>query len=211
MESQNDTHEADRQDRKITQYDSPLSSIRGVLLIEIAITILLVATFVCGMVDIWKLLHDQDLMLLATRHGARAAGAEAHSLETDGDVTNACSDAGSSLALTSAVSLTYRYLCATGVEVDSVHCANPVTGGAANNRTINGTSSSYVDISASFVKLTEDTSNQKVISVSVQSKVGAPNRCYFCLLGMLQGISLNATSVFPAEANCCATGSTTCS
>ena len=179
--------------------NSPLPSVQspaGTVLIEFAICFGLILYLIAGVIDIWALVRELNLMLTASRHGARIAAALAHELELEGNLTDACNDSsGASAALTAGAAMAYRYLVATGLE----------TGGCAPTATpVRSCTGASFTVSAAFATLKEGTFSQRAIRVSVSSNGVRP--CIFCFPGLSPGVMLQRISEFAVEANCAALG-----
>jgi len=167
-------------------------SSRGVALFEIALTLPVLLLLIAGIVNWWQLVWRQDLILTASRHGARAAAARARQLSLDGQTEDACGDAsGTSPALTTAVGLTYRYLVDAGLETGACAPAgSPVRACAGPTYTV----------SADFQTVCEAGLGHRGIRVRVSSNGTVP--CLFCFRQILEGVAINGESLFAAEAAC---------
>ena len=163
---------------------------------ETALSVGLLILVVSALVDLWKLFHDHDLMLAAARHGARAAGAYAHELEIQGNLSDACRDTGGgSAVLTGAVSLAYKYLVAAHLETEQ-NCS-------PSGVLIRSCTGNSFRVAADFLPMIEGGLTQNAVRVAITTRLG-PGRCLICAVGVLNGVPLRATTFFPVEANCAA-------
>ncbi len=173
---------------------------RGSVLLETAITITLLLAFVSGIIDLWKFCRDAETLLTASRHGARAAAATGHTVESGPTPAAACGYTGTTnRVLQVGVSLTNKYLVASGLD------SGPCNQSGTTTRTCSGES---FTVSSDFVTLCEDGFAQRAISVSVVP--AKPRRCLFCFQSILPAVMINAKSVFAIEADCSKHGVVAC-
>lgn len=172
----------------------------GVSLIELAISIPLLLFLVSGMIGWWQLVWKKDLMLSASRHGARVAAAKAHADAVEGDIDHACGDTGGlSKALTAGTQLAFNALAASGLE------RGTCTPSGTPERSCNGDA---FRVSAQFETLCEDGIPQQAITVSVESVGAVP--CLICFDRIFQGIRVAERSTFAVETSCAAEGGLSC-
>jgi len=175
----------------------------GGVLVEFALTFPLVLLIAASMIDVWLLVRDSEMMLAATRYGARAASAKARDIafsDDDRRLSLACEDAtGRSPVLDTAVSLAFQHLVMSGL--DKGNC----TLSGISKRECTG--SSYKTV-AQFEDLCEGDAAARVIRVTVISQ-GVWN-CLFCL-PQFSGLTLrDASSIFAVEVDCSALEPLTC-
>lgn len=175
-------------------------SVKGSVFLEFLICLPLLFLLISIVVDLWVVIRQADALLVASQHGARAAGAQAHELSLAGNKTDACSDGTTtSTVLTTGVSLAHSYLNALGLySAACVPSSSPV-------RTC---SNGAITIKAEFYVPCEDNFKQNSVKVTVAATSAPP--CVFCLLP-LPNVGLSAASIYPAELDCTVLGALTCS
>lgn len=173
---------------------------RGTAMLEFALSISVLLLLVSGVADYWKMVRESDVLISASRHGARSAGALAFDVVAGTGEANACSDdSGNSPVLTSAANLTYNHLVASSLESGSCTPSGTGTRRCAGNS---------FTVTSQFETVCEDGFAQQAVRVSITAN-GTP-RCFFCFLPALRDVTLRTSSVFPVEADCSSTGALVC-
>jgi hypothetical protein len=175
----------------------------GSAIVELAVTLTMLFTLLSGMVDLWKYCHEADLILTASRHGARAAAAKAQEGASANPAGSCDYTGGPSTVLDTGLLLASRYLKAVGLEKTVCTPSD-----AAPERNCNGADSLF-SLTASFESVCEGGFAQRVIRLSITPK--NPRTCWLCFGNLLPTAQIRASSVFAAEADCSAyTGTPAC-
>lgn len=163
------------------------------MLIEIAVVLPLVFGTLSAMIDLGLVIRRADLLLSASRHGARVAAAQSRAVHMGGSLAQACNDdSGTSPVLTAAVELSFAYLTAVGLDTGTcVPGGSPVRSCTGN---------SFI-VSAQFGDACEGGFGQRIVQISVVAKSSEPS-CVFCLMPLSINGALRSESVFAAEVDC---------